>query len=190
MSISKYAFLNQFAKSQGTIILGSETLDRLPVNELAQDFDVKENIYNRSSSDMTISNATEQFPVIMSNMFPNHIIINLGETELNNMSADMTVTNLVEQYRWLLYKIHTVFPKTQLTITSITLLSDEAHQFNDALRALSEEFGCSFVALPEKPTEVDVNEYNITLFRVLRMAFYDKNLSCAEIANKAILRFS
>lgn len=190
MNISKFAFLNQFAKSQGTVLLGAATLENLPVNELAQDFDVNEHLYNRSSSEMTIASATEQFPVIMSNMFPNHIIVNLGETELTNMSEDMNVTRLIEQYRWLLYKIHTAFPKTQLTLTSTTGSSDEAYRFNDEVKSLSEEFGCDYIALPERPAEIDINEYNVTLFRVLKMAFYDKNLTCSEIANKAIFRFS
>lgn len=190
MNISKFTFLNQYAKTQGTVILGAGTFEAFPVNELAQDFDVKEHLYNRSAAGMTITESAENFSILISNMFPGHIIINLGETELKELADCSLINKLVEQYRWLLYKIHTVLPKTRMTITSVPLSNDAAKQFNEEIESIASEFGCDYIALPERAEGEDINEYNVALFRALKMSFYRKDMSYIDIANNAILRFS
>lgn len=190
MNIKKFAFLNQLAKSQGTVLLGASTFDSLPVNEFAQDFEIKEHIYNRSSVDATIADITEHLNSILSNLYPANILINLGETEISDAKTEINLPQLVEQYRWLLYKIHTLLPNARLIITSLPQTSDTAINFNNSIKAIGKEFGCEYINLPDKKDETSIDEYNLSLFKRIRSSFYRRDLTSTDLANSAILRFS
>jgi hypothetical protein len=184
----KYAFLNQFAKGQGTVLFGADTFEALPIYELAQDFGMSQRVYNRSFAKLTIPEATELLPEVLSNLNADTIIVNLGENEITTEGVDIEA--VTEQYRWMLYKLHTCFSISRIVISSIALRTVDAEAFNSHLHALAKEFGCEYLEIPEKTSDMDQNEYSILLFRSMKKFFYDKNLSYEDIAKNAILYFS
>lgn len=178
---TQYAFLNKFAKSNGIVLLGSTTLDELPVNELLQNFNVSKNIYNRSISGLTISEAEQYLEQCVFALCPGKVIINLGEEDL--LLSD-NISQLIEQYRWLLYKIHVALPSCRLVLTGIKGKGEIYNIFNAEVKKLANEFGCTFYDIPEVENE---EEYGPMFLRTIKLSLYEDNLSRSELASRAIL---
>lgn len=184
MSIKKkYSFLNKLVKRNGIVLLGSTSLDEPAVNELLQGFPMSQHVYNRSISGLTIADAEKYLEQCVYELFPSRVIINLGEEDLKYCDS---VTQLIEQYRWLLYKIHVSMPKCQLVVTTVSGKEGLCENFNEELKKLAEEFGCTFYRIPEVLTK---EEFVPTFLSTIKLSLYDSNLRYSDIATKAVLDF-
>lgn len=170
-----FTILNKVAKKHGIVLFGSTTAARIPINELVQDYDISQKIYNRSISGLHLTDAEKYLDTCVYNLEPDKIILNLGEEDLK---ASCEINKLAEQYRWLLYTIHTVLPDASLILTSVTPQDEKAEKFNQALKTLSLEFGCNYL---EIPAGINLGEYDIRFFRTIKSVFYDSNMSYSDI---------
>lgn len=181
MKVKKqYTFLNKMAKGNGIVLWGSTSLEKQPINELLQNFDVSKNIYNRSVSGLTLAAAEDCLEQCVYELKPSKVIINLGEEDLKD-SDD--VARLVEQYRWILYKIHVALPKCQLIVTTVQSKSESCDCFNEELKKLAEEFGCTFYQIPAVP---DGEEYGAVFLSAVKLSLYDSKLGYSGIATRAV----
>lgn len=170
-----FTILNKVAKKHGIVLFGSTSAANVPINELVQDYDISQHIYNRSIEGLSLSNAEKYLDTCVYSLEPDKIILNLGEEDLKE---NCDIDKLAEQYRWLLYTIHTVLPDASLILTSVTAPGERAESFNHILKTLSEECGCSYF---EIPSVHNLGEYDIGFFRTIKSVFYDSNMSYADI---------
>lgn len=170
-----FTILNKIAKKHGIVLFGSTSTADIPINELVQDYEISQNIYNRSISGLKLADAEKYLNTCVYNLEPDKIILNLGEEDLKTSDE---INKLIEQYRWLLYTIHTVLPDASLILTSVTAQTDRTDSFNRALKTLAAECGCNYL---EIPTGIASEEYNIRFFRTIKSVFYDSTMSYSDI---------
>ena len=176
---SQYACLNRLAKKNGIVLWGSTSLSNQPINELLQGFDVSKNIYNRSITGLTLEKAEHELESCVLELMPSRIIINLGEEDVK-ASAD--VVRMTEQYRWMLYNIHIALPKCQIVVTTVRGNGDICDIFNENIKKMAEESGCTFYRIPA----VAEDEYVPVFLSTVKLALYDSNLGYSDIATRAV----
>lgn len=181
MKVKKqYAFLNKMAKGNGIVLWGSTSLDNQPINELLQRFEVSRNIYNRSVAGLTLADAEAYLEPCVYELKPSRVIINLGEEDLK---CSGNVAQMMEQYRWLLYKIHVELPKCQLIVTTVPGKGETCDRFNEELRKLAEEFGCTFYRIQLVDDE---EEYGAVFLGTVKLDLYDSGRGYSGIATRAV----
>ena len=176
----QYIFLNKLAKRNGIVLWGSTSLADQPVNELLQGFHTSQNIYNRSISGLCLEEAETVLEQCVLELSPDRVIINLGEEDLK-VSDD--VSQMIEQYRWILYKIHVSLPQCQMVITTVPGKGENCDCFNEELKKLAREFGCTFYRIPVVSKE---EEFLPAFLGAVKLALYDSNLGYSDIATKAV----
>lgn len=176
----QYTFLNKLAKGNGIVLWGSTSLAEQPVNELLQGFHTSQSVYNRSIAGLRLKEAELFLEQCVLELSPSRVIINLGEEDL--LDSD-DVTQMIEQYRWILYKIHVSLPLCQLVVTTVPGKGEVCDRFNEELKKLAKEFGCSFYRIPAASTE---EEFLSTFLSAVKLALYDSNLGYSDIATRAV----
>ena len=176
----QYTFLNKLAKGNGIVLWGSTSLAEQPVNELLQGFHTSQNIYNRSISGLRLEEAETVLEQCVLELSPARVIINLGEEDLK---ASNDVSQMIEQYRWILYKIHVSLPQCQLVVTTVSGRGENCDCFNEELKKLAKEFGCTFYRIPAVSTE---DEFLTTFLSAVKLALYDSHLGYSDIATRAV----
>lgn len=176
----QYTFLNKLAKGNGIVLWGSTSLDEQPVNELLQGFRTARNIYNRSVSGLRIADAEKYLEMCVYELSPSRIIINLGEEDVK---ASDNVAQMIEQYRWILYKIHVSMPKCQLVVTTVPGKGEVCDCFNEELKKLAKEFGCTFYRIPTVTAE---EEFVPAFLGAVKLSLYDSDLGYSDIATRAV----
>ena len=170
-----FSILNNVAKKHGIVLFGSTAAANIPINELMQDYDISQPVYNRSISGLKLMNAEDYLESCIYHLKPSKIILNLGEEDLKICDD---IEKLIEQYRWLLYKIHTKLPNSNLILTSVATDAPHFEEFNKALKKLSDECGCEYInILPEQ----NPFEFDIRFFRMIKSVFFDNNMSYSDI---------
>jgi len=181
MKVKKqYTFLNKLAKGNGIVLWGSTALSHPSVNELMQNVCLSKNIYNRSVAGLSVEDAEEYLESCVSELSPSRVIINLGEEDVKN-SDD--VARMIEQYRWILYKIHVELANCQLVITTVRGDGDVCECFNEELRKLAREVGCTFYRIPNVSGE---EEYAAAFLGAVKLSLYESGLGYSEIAERAV----
>ena len=176
----QYTFLNKLAKGNGIVLWGSTSLAEQPVNELLQGFYTSKNIYNRSISGLTLAEAELVLEQCVLALSPSRVIFNLGEEDLK-ISTD--VKQMIEQYRWLLYKIHVELPNCQLVVTTVPGKGELCEYFNEELKQLANEFGCTFYRIPPVSAE---EEFVPAFLGAVKLSLYDSDLGYSGIATRAV----
>lgn len=176
----QYTFLNKLAKGNGIVLWGSTSLAEQPVNELLQGFHTSQSVYNRSIAGLRLKEAELFLEQCVLELSPSRVIINLGEEDL--LDSD-DVAQMIEQYRWILYKIHVSLPLCQLVVTTVPGKGEVCDRFNEELKKLAKEFGCSFYRIPVVSTE---EEFLSTFLGAVKLALYDSNLGYSDIATRAV----
>lgn len=78
-------------KKNAVILMGGKADKQIPVSKLAKDFNFNFDIYNKSTENLTVSNALEYFKQNISQMLPEGIMIHLGDEDVsffqNNSAA-------------------------------------------------------------------------------------------------------
>lgn len=176
----QYTLLNKLAKGNGIVLWGSTSLDEQLINELLQDFRTSENIYNRSISGLKIEEAENYLEQCVLELSPSRVILNLGEEDVK---CSDNVEEMIEQYRWILYKIHVSIPKCQLVITTVSGAGEVCDCFNEELKKLAEEVGCTFYRIPPMS---ETEEYCPAFLSAVKLSLYDSRLDYSGIATKAV----
>lgn len=179
----KFSFLNKLVKRNGIVLWGSTSLDEQSVNELLQGIPMSQNIYNRSISGLKIADAEKYLEQCVYELYPARVIINLGEEDVKCCN---NATQLIEQYRWILYKIHVSMPTCQIVVTTVQGKGEVTETFNEELKKLTKEFGCTFYRIPDVVAE---EEFIPTFLSTVKLSLYDSNLGYSGIATKAVFDF-
>ena len=69
-------------KKNAVILMGGRADKQIPVSKLAKDFNFNFDIYNKSTENLTVSNALEYFKQNISQMLPEGIMIHLGDEDV------------------------------------------------------------------------------------------------------------
>ena len=78
-----YHSLNELANPNGMIIFGGNSDISIPLCELKQAFALDNDIYNRSFSDLSVTNALEYYDTYIANLKPESILIHIGESDID-----------------------------------------------------------------------------------------------------------
>ena len=78
-----YHSLNELANPNGMIIFGGNSDISIPLCELKQAFALDNDIYNRSFSDLSVTNALEYYDTYIADLKPESILIHIGESDID-----------------------------------------------------------------------------------------------------------
>lgn len=176
---SEFEVLNRFAHTDGIVLLGSTSAAHVPLNELIQDFGLDNHVYNRSVPELTIAGAEEYVQDTICQLEPEKLLLNLGEVELSQ--GTLSMETMMEQYQWLLYRIHTMLPKTRIVLISVDAQIPGAASFNQELKALCHEYGCEYANVSESNPSNEKNwDYEIDFFHAIKPFFYHRTMSLSD----------
>ena len=86
--IKNYNALNKLAEQNGIVIFGGKEDISIPLCELKQAFSIKENCYNRSFENLTISEACDIYADCVAELSPETILLHIEDAESFKFSAD------------------------------------------------------------------------------------------------------
>jgi len=114
--VERYKRLNSLAKKGQIVFTGSSLMEQFPVNELLQNKDCKLNyaIYNRGIGGFTTSEMLEVIDVMVNDLEPEYVFINIGTNDLNG--PDYKKEDLIERYRAILNNIKEHNPDAKIFV--------------------------------------------------------------------------
>lgn len=162
----QYRRLNRFVKEGQILFVGSSLMEQCPINELAQDYDLKEPIYNRGIGGFTLDEFEEALQECVFDLKPAKIFINIGSNDLNDKEFDLN--EFVQKYGRILERIENRLPGVKIFLMAyypvnsaaandqhmvemLKFRSNEQIQIvNGKIRELAEKRGYCFVDVTEK----------------------------------------
>lgn len=138
---NKYIEMNKLSKSGGIVFFGSNYFSSLPLVELAQSFNVNENIYNRSVKKTKINELYNMVDVCVSDLKPGKVFVNLGDFDIcSNIDIDRFISN----YEKIIKRIN---DETKANIYLLSILSDQpaAKEINNRLKSSAAKYGCRYI---------------------------------------------
>lgn len=100
-NFKKYKALNKLAEQNGTVIFGGTEDIHIPLCELKQAFGIKENCYNRSFENLTVSEACDIYSVYVAPLVPETLLLHIEDIESFKASSD----KFTNDYRKLISQI-------------------------------------------------------------------------------------
>ncbi len=171
----EYKLLNKCAQSNKIVLAGSGIAEELYLNELIEDYDLNQKLYNRSIADLRIEDAVQYFEKCIYELKPMKILIYLGANELTD--GNVSVEKFSEQYKWLLYNVHINLPSAQIYIIELRDDIEGAKLYNSELHKIASEYGCILLNLNCLDSD---DSMNMIFFRTIKRSFLDKNVSFAN----------
>ena len=153
--INNYKELNKYVSRNSVVVLGSTFMHNIPVAELSQSFNIRSAIYNRSLTDLLVSEAGPVVEDIMNTMNPKKILLQLGEIETSKDDAD--VNTLIGQYEAIISSIRDHNKSCKIIVTTVPNYDDNITKefYNRKLEEMSKNTKCQFVDITtgSKPSE-------------------------------------
>ncbi len=146
--IKHYQILNELAEQDGVVIFGNSEDISIPLCELKQAFGIKENCYNRSFENLTISESHDLYADCISALYPETILLHIDDLESFQSSAD----RFTEHYRKLIAQIRKDNKKCIIGVVSAKN-HDNNHdlaQLNKQLQYIADSEKCEFCDISEK----------------------------------------
>ena len=115
--ILKYQKLNELAQTGGIVILGGSEDLNIPLCEIRQAFEMEENLYNRSFTELSVTDSVVAYDACVSALKPETILLHVGQMDL-----DMLQQNAAEfdsQYRALINHIREQNKHCRIAIVSL-----------------------------------------------------------------------
>lgn len=143
-----YERLNDLAQPGGVVILGGAQDRGLPLCELKQAFELKEALYNRSVTGLSVENGAAIYDQCVALLKPDALFIHIGE-------ADKTLFEQKPSYfdhklRLLLQHIKAVDPSCQIGLLCVCPEDDPIFSsMNRHLSAIAQTEQCVFCHIPE-----------------------------------------
>ncbi len=104
--------LNRFVREGQILFAGSSLMEQFPINELVQDYGLKEIIYNRGIGGFVLDEFEEALQECVFDLKPAKIFLNIGTNDLNDARLDLN--RFVEKYEKVLNKITDKLPDTKI----------------------------------------------------------------------------
>ena len=146
--IKKYKSLNQLAEKNGIVILGGTEDVQIPLCELRQAFGIKENCYNRSFENLTISEACNLYGECIAELSPETMLLHIEDAESFKSSTD----TFTDDYRKLIAQIRKDNKKCRIGIVSAKNhdSNSEIAELNKQLKYIADSEMCEFCDISEK----------------------------------------
>lgn len=141
----KYLKLNELAEQDGIVIFGCNEDTSIPTCELRQAFSIDSKIYNRSFINLSISNALDVYKDIVAPLFPEAILIHLGEAD-----RDFFINNPFEfdsKYCELIASIRAQNKSCRIAIVSLKNHDNisEINEMNKHLKYIADSERCEYI---------------------------------------------
>lgn len=130
--IDNYRDLNRYIKKGAVLFTGSSLMEQLPIYEFIQNYDIKETIYNRGIGGFTTSEMLEVMDVMVFDLEPSKIFINIGSNDLS--TQDFTMNEFLVRYETILKKIIETLPKSKIYVMAYYPINGEYDFGNDQMR--------------------------------------------------------
>ena len=146
--IKNYKSLNNLAEQNGIVIFGGAEDVLIPLCELRQAFGIKENCYNRSFENLTISEAYTLYAECIAELSPETILLHIADTEIFSFSAE----KFADDYRKLISQIRKDNKKCSIGIVSVKNYDNnsEIAELNKQLKYIADSEKCEFCDISEK----------------------------------------
>lgn len=140
----QYRRLNCFVKEGQILFAGSSLMEQFPIHELAQDYGVKEIIYNRGIGGFVLDEFEDALQECVFDLKPLKIFINIGTNDLND--AQLNLNRFIEKYERILTKIEQKLPEAEICLMAYYPVNPAAakrgYGFVDVTEPLKDENGC------------------------------------------------
>ena len=146
--IKNYKALNKLAEQNGIVIFGGAEDVFIPLCELRQAFGIKENCYNRSFENLTISEACTLYTECIAELSPETILLHIADTK----SFCFSVENFTDDFRKLISQIRKDNKKCRIGIVSAKNhdSNGEIAELNKQLKYIADSEKCEFCDISEK----------------------------------------
>ena len=146
--IKNYKALNKLAEQNGIVIFGEKEDVSIPLCELRQAFGIKENCYNRSFENLTISEAFDIYADCIADLSPETILLHIEDAESFKFSAD----KFTNDYRKLISQIKKHNKKCRIGIVSAKNYdnNNDITELNKQLEYIADSEKCEFCDISEK----------------------------------------
>ena len=189
-----YHSLNELANPNGMIIFGGNSDISIPLCELKQAFALNNDIYNRSFSDLSVTNALEYYDTYIADLKPESILIHIGESDMDFfLSAS---SEFDKKYVELVRHIRNKVRECRIIIVSLKNYDKDVDiaEMNKHLRYIADSEQCEFADISQKrvwnPTQTkDISSFIYATGFVrplnIKRPIYDlaKILFCFEICS-------
>lgn len=141
----KYGVLNKLAKTNGIVIMGSNSDTTIPLGELKQAFELDADLYNRSATGLSVKNADWFYDSYVAELHPERILLHIGENDVADFVANPSEFDC--SYRKLIKTIKTENKKCEIIIVSLknSQKNSDITKLNQHLKYLAESERCEFV---------------------------------------------
>ena len=146
--IKNYKELNKLAEQNGIVIFGETEDMSIPLCELRQAFSIKENCYNRSFENLTISEACDIYADFVAGLSPETILLHIEDAESFKISAD----KFTDDYRKLISQIRKDNKKCRIGIVSVKNYdsNNDITKLNKQLKYIADSEKCEFCDISQK----------------------------------------
>lgn len=146
----KYQALNQLAALNGTVIFGSHEDSVIPLGELKQAFNLETNLYNRSSSNLSVDDAILFYDTCVAQLHPERVLLHIGETDVDAFLSDPTTFD--NKYRELIEHIKKCDKKCDVVVVSLKNHEQDADiaTMNKHLKYIAQSEHCEYVDISDK----------------------------------------
>lgn len=126
--INRFRVLNQTVKKGETLFTGSSLMEQFPINELAQDFDVKTIIYNRGIGGYTTDDMLAHMDEQVFGTEPSRIFINIGTNDIGSPTNtfEENLAHMLANYREILTQIKNKLPETEVFMMAYYPVNENA----------------------------------------------------------------
>lgn len=109
--------------TNAVILMGGSIDNEIPVEKLAKDFDFNFDIYNKSTADLSIENSLEYFKANIAPLFPEGIILHLGDEDISLFKKDSAAFD--NYYLSLIDEIKAVNKNARIALLSVNSSSND-----------------------------------------------------------------
>lgn len=137
----QYDLLNPYAEKRQTILFGGTSDKSIPVSELLDAYGIEVKVYSRCFMNLCVSEAQELYDKYVNPLFPDSVLIHIGEGDLIGFSRDSHLFDA--DLTSLLLHIKELSPKCEITLISF---SDDRiyHDLNRHLKQIADSVKCIY----------------------------------------------
>ena len=159
-----YHSLNELANPNGMIIFGGNSDISIPLCELKQAFALDNDIYNRSFSDLSVTNALEYYDTYIADLKPESILIHIGESDIDFFLS--APSEFDKKYVELVRHIRNKVRECRIIIVSLKNYDKDVDiaEMNKHLRYIADSEQCEYADISQKRVWNPTQTKNIASF--------------------------
>ena len=142
--IKLYQSLNALANTDGCVIFGDTEDKIIPLSELKEAFELQGSFYNRSFTDLCVSNAIDLFDRCVAPLGPKDIYLHIGQNDLALFAEDAAAFD--QKYTLLVQHIRSTNKKCSIAIISLKNPGNDPSitELNKHLAVIAQNENCEF----------------------------------------------